>query len=94
MRTLDTHVDVDLAIAEAEAMPMAPPSKCRIRAGRLADLYDVQAQLFEAAARDGEKWDQIPGIYVAACGHAAAKARSTAAFFRGQAESRRVRRAR
>lgn len=90
--SLDTLVDVDTAIAEALAMPMAKPSETRIRASRLADLYDVQAQLFEAAQR--EAGDQIPGIYVAACGHAAAKARATAKFFRGQAESRRVRRAR
>jgi hypothetical protein len=89
---LDTLVDVDLAIADAVAMPMTKPSEIRIRAGRLADLYDVQAQLFEAAQR--EAGDQIPGIYITACGHAAAKARATSAFFRGQAESRRVRRSR
>lgn len=87
---LDTLVDVDLAIADAVAMPMTKPSETRIRAARLADLYEVQAQLFEAAR--GAAGDLIPGIYVTACGHAAAKARSTAAFFRGQAESRRVRR--
>lgn len=89
---LDTLVDVDLAIADAVAMPMTKPSETRIRAARLADLYEVQAQLFEAA-RDAAD-DQIPGIYVSACGHAAAKARQTAAFFRTQAESRRVKRSR
>jgi hypothetical protein len=89
---LDTLVDVDLAITKAVAMPMNPPSKYRIRAGILADLYEVQAQLFEAAQREAS--DQIPGIYVAACGHAAVKARSTAGLFRREAESRRVKRAR
>jgi hypothetical protein len=89
---LDTLVDVDLAIADAVAMPMVRPSEIRIRAARLADLYEVQAQLFETA-RD-QAGDQIPGIYVAACGHAAKKAREMAGFFRGQAESRRVKRAR
>lgn len=89
---LDTLVDVDLAIADLLAEPMpSKPSEVRIRAARLADLFDVQAQLFEAAQR--EAGDQIPGIYVSACGHAAAKARATAAFFRTQAESRRVKRA-
>lgn len=91
--SLDTLVDVDEAIAGVLAEPMpTKPSEVRIRAARLADLYEVQAQLFEAA-RDAAG-DQIPGIYVSACGHAAAKARSTAAFFRGQAESRRVKRSR
>lgn len=90
--SLDTLVDVDEAIARAEAMPMRPPSKARARAGILADLYEVQAQLFEAAQR--EAGDQIPGIYVAACGHAALRARNQVTFFRGQAESRRVRRTR
>lgn len=91
--SLDTLVDVDEAIAAVLAEPMpTKPSQVRIRASRLADLYEVQAQLFEAAGR--EAGDQIPGIYVAACGHAANKARATAAFFRTQAESRRVRRRR
>lgn len=90
--SLDTLVDVDEAIARAEAMPMGKPSEVRTRAATLADLYEIQAQLFEAA-RDAAG-DQIPGIYVAACGHAALRARCQVRFFRGQAESRRVRRTR
>jgi len=89
---LDTLVDVDAAIARAEAMPMRPPSALRIRAATLADLYEIKAQLFEAA-RDNAG-DQIPQVFLTACGYAAQLARNTSNFFRGQAESRRVKRAR
>lgn len=90
--SLDTLMDVDEAIARAEAMPMGKPSEVRIRAATLADLYEIQAQLFEAA-RDAAG-DQIPSIFLTACGCAATLSRNTASFFRGQAESRRVRRTR
>lgn len=90
--SLDTLVDVDAAIARAEALPMGKPSEVRIRAATLADLYEIQAQLFEAA-RDAAG-DQIPSIFLTACGRAATLSRNTASFFRGQAESRRVRRTR
>lgn len=90
--SLDTLADVDAAIARAEALPMGKPSEVRIRAATLADLYEVQARLFEEA-RDAAG-DQIPAVFLAACGYAARLSRNTSAFFRGQAESRRVKRAR
>jgi hypothetical protein len=89
---LDTLADVDAAIARAEAMPMKPPSQLRIRQATLADLWEVKAQLFEAA-RDNAG-DQIPQVFLIACGYAAQLARRQVVFFRDQATSRRVKRAR
>jgi len=89
--SLQTLSEVDDAIARATALPMSKPSQTRIRAATLADLYEIRAELFEAAGRAAP--DSVPGIYVSACEYAALKARETASFFRGQAESRRVKRA-
>jgi hypothetical protein len=82
---LTTMEQVEAAVRDALVMPMNPAKARRKRAARLADLLDMQAQLYREAI--GAQVD-VPTIYRAACELAASRLTERSAFFRREAGSR------
>lgn len=81
---LETMEQVEAAVRDALAMPMYPAKARRARARRLADLFDMQAQLYREAA---DAQVDVPDIYRAACLLAADRMKSKSNTF--QDETRR-----
>jgi hypothetical protein len=85
---LETMEQVEAAVREALAMPTYPRKAERERARRLADLFDMQAQLYREAGEASDPFGTITEIYRAACFIAAASFASRASQFAREAGSR------
>lgn len=83
---LETMEQVEAAVREALAMPTYPRKAERERARRLADLFDMQAQLYLEAALTEDH--DVPEIYRAACRVAARSFVSRSIQFAREAGSR------
>lgn len=88
IKKLETMEQVEAAVREALAMPMYPKKALRERARRLADLFDMQAQLYREAAEAEDVDLLLPEIYRAACYLAAATFASRSIQFAREAGSR------
>lgn len=84
MTKLETMEQIEAAVRDALAMPMYPVKARRERARRLADLFDMAAQLYREAAKAQV---EVPDIYRAACYLAAERMTSRSKTF--QDETRR-----
>jgi len=83
---LETMEQVEAAVREALAMPVYPRKAEKARAARLADLFDMQAQLYREAGEQAPA--ETPEVYRAACFVAASSFESRSKQFRRTAGAR------
>jgi hypothetical protein len=80
-------IDLICAIDGAELRAMKPAER-RIRASRLADLFEIRARYWHELNVNAHRVDTIPGVYGAACALAERSDRDSARFWRTQAGAR------
>lgn len=88
---LKTVEDVTAAIREivdGDHPNGMKPAERKLRASRLADLYEVRASMWRELGPAADLSDAIPDAYRAACAVAEKHDRGQVVFFRGQAGAR------